>query len=371
MKSSLPLFLLFAFIIHINSHFSLKNQNECNKNAHTLNGNIKSNSIKFAHINKGNSNFVNKIDDIHHMIDKHKPLIMSISEANYDNLNKITINDYNIETNDFKVNYHTSRQILLIHKMIDYTRRLDLERPFLAMIICDIKINKTSKITVIAHYRQWSIPKELLNITIDSQINRYNTTIEIFENILKTNKNDIIIVGDDNIDTLNSNNFHNTFKNHELKDIRDNFLINNNLVSHHNKPTFFRKGKQSCLDHLYTNCPSKVKNVTIEKDIISDHKLVTFTYNNKKLSLNALYKVTRDYSLLKKDTLLHYFNINKKINDIFSSDDPNLIADIIISQLDTIINSIAPAKRIQCVKKHTKWYTPELEKLAELKKQSS
>ena len=50
-------------------------------------------------------------------------MIMSISEANYDNINH---NDYHIEINDFKVNYHLSRQILLIHKSIDYIRRHDL-----------------------------------------------------------------------------------------------------------------------------------------------------------------------------------------------------------------------------------------------------
>ena len=163
----------------------------------------------------------------------------------------IIITDYNIETNDLKVDYHTSRQILLLHKTIDYTRRLDLKRPFLSIIICDIKINKTNKITMIAHYRQWSIPKELLKLTVDSQINRYNATIENFENIIKNNKYDVIIMGDDNIDTLNSNNFHNNFKNHEIKDIQDNFLINNNMISHHNKATFFRRGAQSCLDHIY------------------------------------------------------------------------------------------------------------------------
>ena len=69
-----------------------------------------------------------------------------------------------------------------------------------------------------------------------------------------------------------SNNFHNNFRNHELKDIHDNFLINNTFISHHNKPIIFRKDQQSCLDHFYTNCPSKIKNVTIEREIISDHK---------------------------------------------------------------------------------------------------
>ena len=84
--------------------------------SHYLNGNIKLTNIKIAHLNKGNSKFENKLDDIHHIIDTHKPLIFSISEANYCNINKTIIDGYNIETCDFKIQYHTSRQILMIHK---------------------------------------------------------------------------------------------------------------------------------------------------------------------------------------------------------------------------------------------------------------
>ena len=120
-----------------------------------------------------------------------------------------------------------------------------------------------------------------------------------------------ILFGDDNIDTLNNSNMYNNYRSNDLKQLRDSFLINNNLVSHHNKPTFFRRGNVSCLDHLYSNCSSRIKNVTIEKEILSDHKIMTFNYNNKKLSINATYKIIRDYSLLTKDNLIQYFNATK------------------------------------------------------------
>ena len=76
------------------------------------------------------------MDDIHFLIDKHKPMITS-------NINRTIINVYHIEINNFKVNYHLSRQILLIHKSIDYIRRHDLETKYLALIICDIKVSAT------------------------------------------------------------------------------------------------------------------------------------------------------------------------------------------------------------------------------------
>merc|ERR1711895_255563 len=40
---------------------------------------------------------------------------------------------------------------------------------------------------------------------------------------------------------------------------------------------------------------------------------------------------------------------------------------IIINEVDRCIETISPSKRIQCTKKHCKWYTPVLKKLAEYK----
>ena len=81
--------------------------------------------------------------------------------------------------------------------------------------------------------------------------------------------------------------------------------FNVSLISLHNKATFHRKGQSSCLDHIYSNCHTKIRKVTIEKDILSDHKIVTCIYNNKKLNLSTTYTTKRDYSLITTESLLH------------------------------------------------------------------
>merc|ERR1712115_303754 len=134
-----------------------------------------------------------------YIINTHKPLIFSISEANYCNLNKTIIDRYNIETCNFKIGYHTSRQILMIHNSLTYTRRLDLEKPHLALILCDIKVNKKDTLTVAAYYRQWSLPKDI-NINYN-QVDRYKDATDICTNIIKNTPNEFILIGDDNIDT--------------------------------------------------------------------------------------------------------------------------------------------------------------------------
>ena len=59
-----------------------------------------------------------------------------------------------MEECDFKIGYHTSRQILLIHNSLTYTRQTDLEKPHIALILCDIKQNKTDQANT-----QFSQPK--------------------------------------------------------------------------------------------------------------------------------------------------------------------------------------------------------------------
>ena len=78
-------------------------------------------------------------------------------------------------------------------------------------------------------------------------------------NIIKSTSNEFILVGDDNIDTLSDNNAHNNLNDHEIKEIRHNFIIENSLISHHDKATFHRKGQSSCLDHIYSNHHSRIK----------------------------------------------------------------------------------------------------------------
>ena len=147
-------------------------------------------------------------------------------------------------------------------------------------------------------------------------------------------------------------------------------MIDNSLVSHHKNATFFRKDQASCRDHIYSNCHTRIENVTMKKDTLSYHKIITCSYNNKKLNLSTSYKTKRNFSFITSESLLHYLDNTNTIDQVFHSEYHNQIADILINEVYRCIKTIAPSKRIQCTKKHCKWYTPELTKLAEHKKNS-
>ena len=88
MKNNLWCLTLLIYILingQINSNIDLINAKNNNKNFHILNGNVSGKgSINIFHLNKGNSNFMNKLDDLLFLIDKYKPDIFSIQEANFD-----------------------------------------------------------------------------------------------------------------------------------------------------------------------------------------------------------------------------------------------------------------------------------------------
>ena len=68
-----------------------------------MNGNKMLNGIKLVHWNKDKTYFHRFTNEIHFILDKYKPDILSLSEANIDlNLDSIDykIDYYNIETTD-------------------------------------------------------------------------------------------------------------------------------------------------------------------------------------------------------------------------------------------------------------------------------
>ena len=83
--------------------------------------------------------------------------------------------------------------------------------------------------------------------------------------------------------------------------MRDKILIDNGMIIHNDKPTFFRLGNKSCIDHIISNCPGKISNITTHfdntnsysytNDNILDHAILTCTYNDKLIKVTYLHIV--------------------------------------------------------------------------------
>lgn len=178
---------------------------------------------------------------------------------------------------------------------------------------------------ICSHYRQWQIPSNLNiigSILKYSQISRY----KIFTNQVSrasSKKFNIIILADDNINSMEDNSLTNNLRNIELKNLKYDMLIQNSLVSHNKDPTFFRNGFRSCINHIITNCPTKITNVFThinnnypndinintniinnDNSILSDYSLLSCSYNSKDIHIPQQFEIIRDGKLLTKERLL-------------------------------------------------------------------
>merc|ERR1712240_483855 len=62
-----------------------------------------------------------------------------------------------------------------------------------------------------------------------------------------------------------------------------------------------------------------------------------------------------------------YLNHNTEINSIYGSCDPDYIAELLISELSIIIESISPSKHVQCSSNYVPWITAEQRSEAHLR----
>ena len=122
---NLKIILLFFLLgVNINNTYSKVCQVSNNRNNHTINGNIsKKGTLTLFTWNKGNSTFKNKRDEILVTIERYKPDIFAIHEANFDLNNDRGFENYTIEANTLCRGHQISRTILLIKKWVAYKRR--------------------------------------------------------------------------------------------------------------------------------------------------------------------------------------------------------------------------------------------------------
>ena len=124
-----------------------------NKMCHIYNGNIyKMNDFKMVHINKGNSNFENKYDDLLQLLNVFRPHLLSIQEANYNVESDKFFKGYKLEYNCLTKSCKMARTVVLIRDDIPYERCLQLENEYISSIWIQIYMSKTQSFYVMSAY---------------------------------------------------------------------------------------------------------------------------------------------------------------------------------------------------------------------------
>ena len=351
-----------------NIHLSLILKLGHNKAMHLTTGNrYKGHSIALCHWNKGSSLFINKINELNILINENKPDIFSVSEANYQLINPQIPNElsnFYIEANKMSPKSTFSRQILLINKSLQYKRRTDLESDLLSTVWIEVSLPKSKPILIMGGYRQWQLPSELgfnKSKSIKHQKERYELILKNWKKASHENK-DIIILMDDNIDTIRNSNHNNKFKINDIYDILQDHLNFRNFSLHNKKATRFAQHNQpSCIDHIFSNCPTKITQVQTYRNIFSDHCLLKTSYKVKANPFSPKYVKVSDRKKLTKDALEKCFDQSIHLNKIFQYNNPDLITEILQIELDSIIETLAPSKVIQVKIKDPPFINPDIQ----------
>ena len=105
--------------------------------------------------------------------------------------------------------------------------------------------------------------------------------------------------------------------------------------------------KPSIIDHVLSNCPNKLSSVKTNRNVTSDHCILTFDYNSKGNQLKPRFRWSRNNQNLTKSNLINEVENSVPLQTIFEHTDPNIVAEILHNELNLIINKLAPKKRVQ------------------------
>ena len=340
--------------ISVDSNYSKYLQSINNKNCHSLYGNKRNiYNTKLLHVNKGSSYFHNCVNQMSDIFQNHNPDIACISEANVqiDNMSFMNVfSKYNIEVSLMSNKTQLSRNIILIDKKIKYKRRYDLENDITSTIWIEVYKSKNKTFLLMGGYRQWQLPSCLSNenTNLPSKLfDRYKLIIDSWNRAIMEGKETIVLM-DANIDT-STNSCHNSqYSIKKLHDLLLSHMNDHNICQHNKELTHFNGYHQpSLIDHIYSNCPLKISNVTTSQNIYSDHSIITAIYSSKEQLSHPRFLNIRNWKLLTKEKLCDLIDRSELLNSIFKYTDPNIIENIIQIELNSIIDFISPSKTVQ------------------------
>ena len=349
-----------------------------NFNARYKYGN-RQNGMKLLHWNKGPSLLENKIEELETIINNYHPHILGLSEANLHKKNDVSnvkIPDYNIYTClSFENPYlEISRVVVYVHKSIVVKPRPDLMSDQFSSIWLEAGLPNQRKVLICNAYREWGLLNQSSNNSksIESQFRRWEVFINQWEQALNEGK-EVICMGDMNIDHLrwNSNSVDPfSIRLRPLIDILFERILPQGVVQCVTTATRSWPGHEdSGLDHVYTNNPTKLSQVLAVNQGGSDHKMLFVSRLSKPIRRSVRYIKKRVF----KDFNVHSFReeVSKiKWWSVYSCDCVDTAVSRLCSNLNMILDKLAPLKKIQVHSNYAPWLSKECKDLIKKRDQA-
>ena len=259
-----------------------------NRISHTINGNQrnKGKPINICFWNKGSSYLCNKKDDISDIIKTHKPMVLGLGEAQFKIehvLDEVQQPGFTLHLDKCKESLGVSRCAVYTHNPLVVKRQDDLETEGLATVWLQLGLPHQKAILVMCGYQQWRLLEQpdggAASSSVPSQRKRWGGILSQWERALGEDR-EVIVVMDANIDSLtwSSDNLPVNHSNVKLKPLIDDLfekILPHGVSQLVQVPTHAQQGRATkCLDHLYTNNPAKLSEVSAEFTGMSDHKII-------------------------------------------------------------------------------------------------
>ena len=354
-----------------------------NAYAHYINGNISNKSaFNIVHWNKGNAYLENKKDEIDAVIEKYKPHILGLSEANLrheTDLQQVQFEDFDLHTCPTITNpdIKMSRIVVYTHKSLVVKPRPDLMDNTLSTIWLEVGLPGKKKILICNIYREWGYMRQNDNISHsdNAQLTRWSRFIELWQQALSEDK-ETIVIGDVNIDCLKWGEMDDIlstdkiYKQKPLIKLLFENIFPSGVSQLINVPTRFCPGQEpSGLDHIYSNKPEKLSNITAHTNGGSDHKVLQVLRHAKSLQMMPRYVRKRCYKNF--DAAAFQEDVNKvKWYNVYASHDANTATELLSSMFTETLNRHAPVKTIQINKKYAPWLTESTKHMMSIRDQA-
>ena len=306
--------------------------------------------------NKGNSSFMTKKPDLETLIEKHKPLLLGVLEANmgeHCHGPSLMIDGYRLERDNLAAVGGKTRAAVYIHEGLSYRRRMDLEVVASPMVWLEINPDSKESWLAFVGYREFRslVDKDKAkSLTMAQQLLRLESWRVKWTEAEKEHK-PLFLLGDWNVDvtpwtspkpTLTAYQASNT----SLLTLLREMASENGVELIHTPPTR-KQGKDipTIIDLCMTNRPNQIQNVSLLPSS-SDHLVLCVEKVNKpKLRIPGPRKI-RSFKHYSKQGMIDLLNI-PMIDSLIGSTDTNLVANVLINHITEAINVIAPIKVIQ------------------------
>ena len=196
-------------------------------------------------------------------------------------------------------------------------------------MVFKIKISKGQNVNILCCYRQCNLLDNLktsTSHTLPEQISGLNNIIEVIKD-LRASDQQLLLIGDLNIDLLEVNDPLSRYNIRKLTRIYKSVIDDTGLCQLNFKPTRFRaRSNPSLLDHYFASHPNRTNSIETKQSIIADHWMVKLNYHYKVLESKPQFRKVRDCHLLNSDSLMTKIDKNSKLGEIFKLGDPDKIA---------------------------------------------